>query len=135
MTFPGHSALSRQQPLSRASPLAARCNWPPAKIADTAKGKALVDGKGHDPLHLRQGTPAGSGCATAPARTTGRRSMASAGAKTYRVTGRWSRRDDGELMWAYKGKPLYASGKGQRPPGEHNWRRLPQRRVALWLAP
>jgi predicted lipoprotein with Yx(FWY)xxD motif len=78
----------------------------PAKVADTAKGKVLVDTKGMT-LYTwdRDTTPGKSGC-NGQCATNWPPLMASADAK---AAGNWTvvTRDDGAKQWAYKGKPLY----------------------------
>ena len=78
----------------------------PAKTADTAKGKALVDGKGMT-LYTFDKDAGGKSMCNGPCADNWPPLMASAGAK---ATGDWTvvTRDDGKTMWAYKGKPLYA---------------------------
>ena len=89
----------------------------PAKIADTAKGKALVDGKGMT-LYTFDKDAGGKSMCNGPCAENWPPLMASAGAKTM---GDWTMvtRDDGKMMWAYKGKPLYAFKKDTAP-GETN---------------
>ena len=89
----------------------------PAKIADTAKGKALVDGKGMT-LYTFDKDAGGKSICNGPCAENWPPLMASAGAKTM---GDWTMvtRDDGKMMWAYKGKPLYAFKKDTSP-GETN---------------
>jgi predicted lipoprotein with Yx(FWY)xxD motif len=77
----------------------------PAKVADTSKGKALVDAKGMTLYVFDRDTAGKSACngqcaqnwppLAAPA-------SAQAPADWTVVT-----RDDGSKQWAYKGKPLY----------------------------
>jgi predicted lipoprotein with Yx(FWY)xxD motif len=77
----------------------------PAKIADTTKGKALVDGKGMTLYTFDKDTGGKSMC-NGPCADNWPPLMASADGK---ATGDWTivTRDDGKTMWAYKGKPLY----------------------------
>ncbi|WP_010169667.1 COG4315 family predicted lipoprotein [Pseudomonas sp. PAMC 25886] len=85
----------------------------PAHIADSAKGKVLVDGKGMTLYTFAKDSAGKSACngqclANWPALT------ASAGAKDadgYTVISR----DDGSQQWAYKGQPLYTWVKDSKP--------------------
>lgn len=78
----------------------------PAKTADTAKGKALVDSKGMT-LYTFDKDAGGKSMCNGPCADNWPPFMASADAKP---VGDWTvvARDDGKMMWAYKGKPLYA---------------------------
>jgi len=78
----------------------------PAKVADTPKGKALVDGKGMTLYTFDKDAGSKSMC-NGPCAENWPPLMASADAKP---SGDWTvvTRDDGKMMWAYKGKPLYA---------------------------
>ncbi len=85
----------------------------PAKIADTAKGKALVNGKGMTLYTFDRDATGKSNCNGAclsnwPALS------AAADAK---ASGDWTvvTRDDGAKQWAYKGKPLYTFAKDAKP--------------------
>jgi predicted lipoprotein with Yx(FWY)xxD motif len=77
----------------------------PAKIADSAKGKILVDMKGMT-LYVFDKDAAGKSNCNGPCIQNWPALAAAAGAKG---SGDWSvvTRDDGSLQWAYKGKPLY----------------------------
>jgi predicted lipoprotein with Yx(FWY)xxD motif len=77
----------------------------PAKVADTGKGKALVDAKGMT-LYTFDKDAAGKSNCNGPCATNWPPLMASAGAK---ADGDWTvvKRDDGSMQWAYKSKPLY----------------------------
>lgn len=85
----------------------------PATIADSAKGKVLVDGKGMTLYTFAKDSAGKSVCngqclANWPALT------AKAGAKDadgYTVISR----DDGARQWAYKGQPLYTWVKDSKP--------------------
>jgi predicted lipoprotein with Yx(FWY)xxD motif len=85
----------------------------PAKIADTAKGKALVDGKGMT-LYTFDKDNGGKSMCNGPCADNWPPLMASADAK---AMGDWTvvARDDGKKMWAYKGKPLYTWKKDSAP--------------------
>src|SRR3954452_1207524 len=76
-----------------------------AKVGDTPKGKALVDGKGMT-LYTFDKDAGGKSMCNGPCAENWPPLMASADAK---ATGDWTvlARDDGKMMWAYKGKPLY----------------------------
>jgi predicted lipoprotein with Yx(FWY)xxD motif len=78
----------------------------PAKVADTSKGKTLVDADGMT-LYVfdRDKTPGESAC-NGKCTVNWPPFAASADAKT---TGDWTVivRNDGSKQWAYKGKPLY----------------------------
>ena len=77
----------------------------PAKVADTAKGKAYVDAKGMT-LYTFDKDSAGKSACNGPCAVNWPPLMAAADAK---ASGDWTvvARDDGSKMWAYKGKPLY----------------------------
>jgi predicted lipoprotein with Yx(FWY)xxD motif len=81
----------------------------PAKTADTAKGKALVDAKGMT-LYVFDRDAAGASNCNGPCATNWPPLMAAADAK---ASGDWSivTRADGGKQWAYKGKPLYTWSK------------------------
>ena len=89
----------------------------PAKIADTPKGKALVDSKGMT-FYTFDKDAGGKSMCNGPCAENWPPLMASADAK---ATGDWTvvTRDDGKMMWAYKGKPLYTFKKDTAP-GETN---------------
>jgi predicted lipoprotein with Yx(FWY)xxD motif len=78
----------------------------PAKIGDTAKGKAMVDPKGMTLYILDRDTTPGKSTCNGQCATNWPPLIASADAK---ATGAWTIvvRDDGGKQWAYKGKPLY----------------------------
>ncbi|WP_243372994.1 COG4315 family predicted lipoprotein [Microvirga solisilvae] len=77
----------------------------PAKVADTSKGKALVDAKGMT-LYTFDRDAAGKSNCNGQCAQNWPPLMAQAGAA---ASGDWSvvTRDDGGKQWAYKGKPLY----------------------------
>ena len=81
----------------------------PAKVADTAKGKTLVDGKGMTLYVFDRDTADKSAC-NGPCATNWPPLMASADAK---AMGKWTivTRDDGGKQWAYGTKPLYTWAK------------------------
>lgn len=85
----------------------------PAKVADTPKGKALVDSKGMT-LYTFDKDAGGKSMCNGPCAENWPPLMASADAKP---TGDWTvlARDDGKMMWAYKGKPLYTWKKDSAP--------------------
>ncbi|MFZ5735631.1 COG4315 family predicted lipoprotein [Rhodopseudomonas palustris] len=85
----------------------------PAKVADTAKGKALVDDKGMT-LYTFDKDAGGKSACNGPCATNWPPLMAAASAQ---ASGDWTviTRDDGAKQWAYKGKPLYAWTKDTRP--------------------
>ena len=85
----------------------------PAKVADTAKGKVLVDAKGMT-LYTRDTDPPGKSGCNAQCAINWPPLMASAEAK---AAGSWTviTRDDGGKQWAYKGKPLYEFAKDTKP--------------------
>jgi predicted lipoprotein with Yx(FWY)xxD motif len=78
----------------------------PAKVADTSKGKVLVDTKGMTLYTWDRDTTAGKSSCNGQCATNWPPLLASADAKT---SGEWTivARDDGKKQWAYKGKPLY----------------------------
>jgi predicted lipoprotein with Yx(FWY)xxD motif len=86
----------------------------PAKIADTTKGKTLVDADGMTLYTFdRDSTPGKSVC-NGKCASNWPPFGAAADAKT---AGDWSvfARDDGSRQWAYKGKPLYKWMDDQKP--------------------
>ncbi len=85
----------------------------PAKTADTAKGKALVDVKGMT-LYVFDKDTAGKSACNGKCATIWPPLMAAADAK---ASGDWSivTRDDGAKQWAYKSKPLYTWSKDKAP--------------------
>jgi len=85
----------------------------PAKVADTSKGKALVDAKGMT-LYTFDKDSAGKSACNGACATNWPPLMAAAEAKG---SGEWTviTRDDGMKQWAYKGKPLYTWAKDSKP--------------------
>ncbi|MBM1169847.1 COG4315 family predicted lipoprotein [Microvirga arabica] len=85
----------------------------PAKVADTSKGKALVDAKGMTLYTFDRDTADKSACNGQCAQNWPPL-MAAANAS---ASGDWSvvTRDDGSKQWAYKGKPLYLWVKDTKP--------------------
>jgi predicted lipoprotein with Yx(FWY)xxD motif len=85
----------------------------PAKIADTSKGKALVDGKGMT-LYVYDKDAAGKSNCNGKCATNWPPLMSAADAKP---SGDWSivTRADGGKQWAYKGKPVYTWAKDKAP--------------------
>ena len=85
----------------------------PAKVADTSKGKALVDAKGMT-LYTFDRDAAGKSNCNGQCAQNWPPLMAAAGAS---ASGDWSvvTRDDGSKQWAYKGKPLYLWVKDTKP--------------------
>jgi predicted lipoprotein with Yx(FWY)xxD motif len=81
----------------------------PAKVADSSKGKIYVDAKGMS-LYTFDKDSTGKSACNGPCAENWPPLMASADAK---ASGDWSvvTRDDGNKMWAYKGKPLYTFKK------------------------
>ena len=81
----------------------------PAKVADTAKGKALVDAKGMTLYVFDRDTAGKSACNGQCAANWPPLTAASGAA----ASGDWTvvTRDDGAKQWAYKGKPLYTWAK------------------------
>jgi predicted lipoprotein with Yx(FWY)xxD motif len=102
MTFSVRTALVA---LALVASTAAFAQMAPAKTADTSKGKALVDAKGMTLYIFDKDAPGKSNC-NGTCATNWPPLMAAADAK---ASGDWStvKRDDGSMMWAYKGKPLY----------------------------
>ena len=89
----------------------------PAKVADTSKGKALVDAKGMT-LYVfdkDKDMPGKSAC-NGPCAENWPVLLASDSDK---ASGDWTVvvRDDGKKMWAYKGRPLY-TWKNDKAPGD-----------------
>jgi predicted lipoprotein with Yx(FWY)xxD motif len=100
--------------LSLSAPLVLAQMSAPAKVAETSKGKTLVDPKGMTLYTFDRDNALGKSncngkCAAnwppfaAPADTTG--------------TGEWTVivRNDGSKQWAYKGKPLYRWMDDKKP--------------------
>jgi predicted lipoprotein with Yx(FWY)xxD motif len=85
----------------------------PATTADTAKGKALVDGKGMT-LYIFDRDATGKSNCNGQCATSWLPLAATADAKP---SGDWTvvTRDDGGKQWAYKGKPLYTWSKDAKP--------------------
>lgn len=85
----------------------------PAKVADTSKGKALVDAKGMTLYTFDKDSTGKSNCNGTCAQNWPPL-MADASAK---ASGDWSpvKRDDGSMQWAYKGHPLYTWVKDTKP--------------------
>ena len=85
----------------------------PAKVADTSKGKALVDAKGMT-LYTFDRDAAGKSACNGQCAQNWPPLMAAASAS---ASGDWSvvTRDDGSKQWAYKGKPLYLWVKDTKP--------------------
>ncbi|UTD25844.1 hypothetical protein [Bradyrhizobium sp. WD16] len=94
---------------------AALAQTAPARTADTAKGKALVDGKGMT-LYVFDKDAGGKSACNGPCAQNWPPLAAAADAKP---AGDWTivARDDGSKMWAYKGKPLY-TWKNDKAPGD-----------------
>jgi predicted lipoprotein with Yx(FWY)xxD motif len=88
----------------------------PAKTADTSKGKTLVDNKGMT-LYVFDKDAGGKSMCNNRCAENWPALMASADAKA-KASGRWTvlARDDGKMMWAYDGKPLY-TWKNDKAPG------------------
>ena len=89
----------------------------PAKVADTPKGKALVNDKGMT-LYVfdkDKDMPGKSVCNG----TCAENWPALLASDSDKASGDWSivTRDDGKKMWAYKGRPLYA-WKNDTAPGD-----------------
>lgn len=84
---------------------AAHAQMAPAKVADTAKGKTLVDNKGMT-LYIFDKDSGGKSNCNGKCAANWPPLMVVAGAK---ASGDWSivTRADGKKQWAYKGKPLY----------------------------
>src|SRR5919107_3609018 len=85
----------------------------PAKVADTSKGKALVDAKGMTLYTFYRDAAGKSNCSGQCAQNWPPL-MAAAGAG---ASVDWSvvTREDGSKQWAYKGKPLYLWIKDTKP--------------------
>ncbi|MDG3441448.1 hypothetical protein [Nitrospirillum amazonense] len=84
-----------------------------ATVAETAKGKTLVDAKGMTLYTFDHDMSGQSNCIAACAKNwPALPATADAGAK-----GDWTiiTRDDGSKQWAYKGKPLYTFVKDGKP--------------------
>ena len=85
----------------------------PAKVADTAKGKALVDAEGMTLYVFDRDTTGKSAC-NGPCAQNWPQLASPASAQ---VSGDWTvvARDDGAKQWAYKSKPLYTWAKDTKP--------------------
>ena len=85
----------------------------PAKVAETSKGKVLVDAKGMT-LYTFDKDSAGKSVCNGTCAQNWPPLMADASAK---ASGDWSpvKRDDGSMQWAYKGHPLYTWVKDTKP--------------------
>ena len=85
----------------------------PAKVADTSKGKALVDAKGMTLYTFDKDTPGKSACNGQCAANWPPMLVADGG----KAAGDWTIvvRDDGLKQWAYKGKPVYSWVKDTKP--------------------
>lgn len=89
----------------------------PAKTADSAKGKVLVNAKGMTLYVFDKDKDApGKSVCNGPCAENWPALLASDSDK---ASGDWSvvARDDGKKMWAYKGRPLYA-WKNDKAPGD-----------------
>ena len=109
--------LSRSALIVAGGLVAATCAFAqaaaPAKVADTSKGKALVDAKGMT-LYVFDRDTAGKSACNGQCAQNWPPLMAAANAS---ASGDWSvvTRDDGSKQWAYKGKPLYLWVKDTKP--------------------
>ncbi|MFG1344982.1 hypothetical protein V5F59_08820 [Xanthobacter autotrophicus DSM 431] len=85
----------------------------PAKVADTAKGKTLVNAAGMT-LYVFAKDKDGASTCNGPCAINWPPLKAEAGAK---AAAPWSviTRADGSSQWAYKGKPLYTWSKDKAP--------------------
>jgi predicted lipoprotein with Yx(FWY)xxD motif len=95
---------------------AAQAQTAPAKVADTSKGKSLVDAKGMTLYVFDRDTTADKSACNGPCATNWPPLMAAADAA---ASGDWTivTRDDSGKQWAYKGKPLY-TWKNDTKPGD-----------------
>jgi len=102
--------------LSLGATLALAQTAEPAKVGDTAKGKALVDAKGMTLYILDRDTAPNKSTCNAQCAVNWPPLMVSGDAKD---AGNWTvaTRDDGSKQWAYKGKPLYF-WKDDKKPGD-----------------
>lgn len=85
----------------------------PAMVADTVKGKTLVDAKGMT-LYTFDKDAGGKSACNGPCAANWPPLMAGA---SDAAMGEWTviTRDDGAKQWAYGGKPLYAWVKDMKP--------------------
>ena len=85
----------------------------PATVADTSKGKALVDPNGMTLYVFDRNSGGKSSCTGVCAQTW----PPLAAPATAKAAGDWglTARDDGSRQWAYKGKPLYKWSKDTKP--------------------
>jgi predicted lipoprotein with Yx(FWY)xxD motif len=108
-------AASTAAMLLLAGPVA-QAQTAPATVADTSKGKSLVDAKGMTLYIFDRDTTAGKSACNGPCATNWPPLMAAADAAP---SGDWTViiRDDSGKQWAYKGKPLY-TWKNDAKPGD-----------------
>lgn len=85
----------------------------PGRVADTSKGKVLVNEAGMTLYTFAKDQPGKSMC-NGPCAANWPPLKAAADAK---AMGAWTlvTRDDGTSQWAYKGAPLYSWSKDQKP--------------------
>jgi predicted lipoprotein with Yx(FWY)xxD motif len=85
----------------------------PAKVAQTAKGAAFVDGKGKT-LYTFDKDDGGKSACNGPCASAWPPLTAAAGSD---ASGDWTlvKRDDGSSQWAYRGHPLYTFVKDGNP--------------------
>jgi predicted lipoprotein with Yx(FWY)xxD motif len=95
-----------------ATALAGCATAPPANVAETGKGKTLVDAKGMTLYTFDKDSVGKSACNGPCAQNWPPLAATSASAPAD-----WTAvvRDDGSKQWAYKGKPLYAWSKDTKP--------------------
>jgi predicted lipoprotein with Yx(FWY)xxD motif len=93
---------------------AALAQTAPATVADTSKGKALVDAKGMT-LYVFDRDAADKSNCNGPCATNWPPLTAAAG--DAKASGDWTifKRDDGRAQWAYKSRPLYTWSKDSKP--------------------
>src|SRR4051812_45440927 len=100
--------------LALAGATAANAQTPmPAKVADTAKGKALVDAKVMTLYVFDRDTTGKSACNGPCARSW----LPLAALASAQASADWTvvTRDDGSKQWAYKSKPLHTWAKDTKP--------------------
>ncbi len=85
----------------------------PAMIGNSAKGKVLTDAKGMT-LYTFDKDKGGKSACNGPCATNWPPLMATTGEKGGKGYSQ-IKRNDGKMQWAYKGKPLYAWSKDQKP--------------------
>jgi predicted lipoprotein with Yx(FWY)xxD motif len=108
-----HSVIALLTGLSLGAPIAVAQTGQPAQVADTSKGKALVDSRGMTLYTFDRDASGKSNCSGQCAQNWPPFMATSASAPS----GDWTvvTREDGSRQWAYKGKPLYTWVRDSKP--------------------